>query len=218
MILDTSYSRHGRFMIYGDVDHKEKLRVVKGSDMVTYDIDKLSRLIIPLQFGSGIYELYTFQQVKKNTYRRIGYRKVSVNLFSPYEPFLYPNLYVDYSTFFSNTVKFRFENEDDYISAVKIHVTNLYNYDYIRAILKKNAMPDIDHCDTWKSGTCQDLAAMTAAMWRTLGVPSKFVIGYVGKNYHAWTEYYDQGWHLFDPTSEILSRQVKDKYEAERWY
>lgn len=218
MIIDTSSKRYGWIKVYGDPDFKEKLRVVKGGDMVTYDIDKLSSLVIPLQFGSGIYELYTFQQLRKNTYKHMGHRKLSVNFYSPYEPFLYPNLYVDYDTFFSNSIKFRFEDEDDYISAIKIHVTNLYNYDYIRAILKKNVMPDIQHCYDKKSGTCQDLAATTVAMWRSLGIPSKLVIGYVGKNYHAWTEYYNQGWYLFDPTSEILSRKVKDKYQAERWY
>lgn len=219
MIFNFSTKNLGWIKIKGSGARTEKLRVTKGARMVTYKIEKNVTLTIPLQFGSGIYEFFIFEQIKKNKYRQKGHRKIDVKLINENEPFLCPNLYIDYDTSFAEAVKERFDGEKDCIKAVKVYILKCFSYDYIRALLKRDVMPDINHCFNTKMGTCQDLAAVAVAMWRVLGIPAKIVIGYADGNYHAWTKYWRNGkWFLFDPTSEILKKKVKGNYKIERWY
>ncbi|MCC7570083.1 transglutaminase-like domain-containing protein [Candidatus Micrarchaeota archaeon] len=57
-----------------------------------------------------------------------------------------------------------------------------------------------------KKGTCDEFSHLSIAMFRSIGIPSRFVKGYVFSNntweFHAWTEYYnlEYGWLPVDPT------------------
>lgn len=69
--------------------------------------------------------------------------------------------------------------------------------------------------DAWAEGkgVCQDFAHLTVGALRTLGVPARYVSGYlapkreadVGETSkgesHAWVEFWDGGWVPFDPTN-----------------
>jgi len=73
-----------------------------------------------------------------------------------------------------------------------------------------------------RKGVCQDFAHVSLAMMRSLGIPSRYVSGYlhpkssagvgevVAGESHAWVEWWDGGWNGFDPTNsiEIGSRHV----------
>ena len=53
-------------------------------------------------------------------------------------------------------------------------------------------------------GICQDLAALAACMLRVQGVPTKLMVGYAGKMYHAWNSVVIDGEEvLYDPTLEL---------------
>ncbi|EWC60141.1 Protein containing transglutaminase-like domain, putative cysteine protease [Actinokineospora spheciospongiae] len=71
--------------------------------------------------------------------------------------------------------------------------------------------------DAWEAreGVCQDYAHLTLAMLRAVGIPSRYVSGYlhtkpdgvvgetvVGES-HAWVEAWTGGWWGFDPTNDI---------------
>jgi transglutaminase-like putative cysteine protease len=70
--------------------------------------------------------------------------------------------------------------------------------------------------DAWRqrAGVCQDLAHLAIGGLRTLGIPARYVSGYqhpkpsapVGEavrgESHAWVEWWDDGWHPFDPTND----------------
>ncbi len=70
--------------------------------------------------------------------------------------------------------------------------------------------------DAWeqRAGVCQDMAHLTIGALRTLGIPARYVSGYfhpharpqVGESVpgesHAWVEWWDHGWHAFDPTND----------------
>ena len=74
-----------------------------------------------------------------------------------------------------------------------------------------------------KKGICFDYAALMAAMLRSQGVPIKLVVGYTGKQCHAWvnvwseTEGWVEGmiyfngeiWNLMDPTFASSGKQSK---------
>lgn len=65
-----------------------------------------------------------------------------------------------------------------------------------------------------RRGVCQDFAHLVVGALRSVGIPSRYVSGYllpradpvVGEDTHgeshAWVEWWDQGWHAFDPTND----------------
>lgn len=71
--------------------------------------------------------------------------------------------------------------------------------------------------DSWaqRAGVCQDMAHVVIGALRSLGIPTRYVSGYlhpkedaaVGETVpgesHAWIEWWDDGWHGFDPTNDL---------------
>jgi transglutaminase-like putative cysteine protease len=65
-----------------------------------------------------------------------------------------------------------------------------------------------------RTGVCQDMAHLVIGALRTLGIPARYVSGYlhpkpsapvgdaVRGESHAWVEWWDDGWHGFDPTND----------------
>ncbi|UQX89226.1 transglutaminase family protein [Jatrophihabitans telluris] len=74
-----------------------------------------------------------------------------------------------------------------------------------------------------RKGVCQDFAHVTLAMLRSLGVPCRYVSGYlhpkssaeigetVAGESHAWVEWWDGEWVGYDPTN---GREVADQHVA----
>jgi len=66
-----------------------------------------------------------------------------------------------------------------------------------------------------RQGVCQDIAHLTVGLLRAMGIPARYVSGYlyplqeaevgdtVQGQSHAWVEYFDAGWHGHDPTNGI---------------
>lgn len=73
-----------------------------------------------------------------------------------------------------------------------------------------------------RKGVCQDIAHLTLGALRSVGIPARYVSGYlhpkpsaaigemVTGESHAWVEWYCGGWHGYDPTNliEIGDRHV----------
>ncbi|QZY30341.1 transglutaminase family protein [Nocardioides coralli] len=71
--------------------------------------------------------------------------------------------------------------------------------------------------DAWEAGggVCQDMAHLVIGGLRTLRIPVRYVSGYlhpttdpvIGETVqgesHAWVEWWDDGWHGFDPTNDL---------------
>jgi transglutaminase-like putative cysteine protease len=84
--------------------------------------------------------------------------------------------------------------------------------------VKTNAM----QAWTTGKGVCQDISHVTVGLLRALGLPARYVSGYlhpkpdagigepVTGESHAWVEWWDGGWNGFDPTNavEIGTRHV----------
>jgi transglutaminase-like putative cysteine protease len=66
-----------------------------------------------------------------------------------------------------------------------------------------------------RAGVCQDMAHLVLGGLRTMGIPARYVSGYlhpladavVGETVqgesHAWIEWWDDGWHAYDPTNDL---------------
>ena len=77
----------------------------------------------------------------------------------------------------------------------------------------------MDRCYETRKGICQDLAAMAACMLRVQGIPTRLMIGYAGKMYHAWNTVIINGEEvLYDPTLELSAIDRGLTYTVERYY
>lgn len=65
-----------------------------------------------------------------------------------------------------------------------------------------------------RAGVCQDMVHLVIGGLRSMGIPARYVSGYfhprtepvvgqsVSGDSHAWVEWWDDGWHPFDPTND----------------
>jgi transglutaminase-like putative cysteine protease len=74
-----------------------------------------------------------------------------------------------------------------------------------------------DAVQVWRQreGVCQDISHLSLGLLRALGVPARYVSGYlhpkadaevgvgVQGQSHAWVEWFDGEWHGFDPTNAV---------------
>ncbi len=74
-----------------------------------------------------------------------------------------------------------------------------------------------DAVQAWRqrSGVCQDLSHLTVGLLRAMGMPARYVSGYlhptadapigetVAGQSHAWVEWWAGGWTGFDPTNGV---------------
>ena len=94
----------------------------------------------------------------------------------------------------------------------------VYNsFKYITGIT--NVETTLDEVWNLKAGVCQDFAHMLLVMLRMLGIPARYVSGYVCPNKngmrgegatHAWVEAYIPyyGWLGLDPTNNCIANEL----------
>ena len=150
---------------------------------------------------------------------------VNVKLDDPYAPFLCPNQYVNYTPD-TEAVQTSYElcagmtDPQEIFETIQAYIKANYLYDYVKAeTVKSGTLPDIDGCYESKMGICQDLAALAACMLRVQGIPTRLMIGYAGKMYHAWNTVIINGEEvLYDPTLELSAIDSGLTYTVERYY
>lgn len=87
------------------------------------------------------------------------------------------------------------------------------NFTYLKGMT--NIETTVDEILTHRSGVCQDFAHIMLAILRKLGIPSRYVAGYICPNKdgfrgegatHAWVEYFcpELGWVGIDPTNNCM--------------
>ena len=228
LVADLSTAHEGYFQaaLTGPSKNKMKMRVQKGDVTLTYDMDlKGNYDIFPLQLGSGHYDISLYENVSGKKYSQAGYLSVNVTLDREDAAFYYPNQYVDYNIL-SEAVAKAAELCNGITDPVKIYETlrdymvNSFMYDYIKAVtVQPGELPDIDGSYDKKMGVCQDLSAIFACMMRTQGLPTRLIIGYADKQYHAWTTTEINGKeYFFDPTAALNAIATIKNYSVERYY
>jgi hypothetical protein len=93
----------------------------------------------------------------------------------------------------------------------------IQDYEYTLDLLRRSSeRPIDDFLFRYRSGHCEYFASAMVLMLRSIGIPARFVTGFLGAEYnpfegyyivrqsnaHAWVEAYlpDEGWRTFDPT------------------
>ena len=225
--VDVGNSSDGYFLaaITSKNKHKMKLRVEKGGETLTYDLNNAGKLeVFPFQLGSGKYDISLWENVSGKKFSAAGKISVNVKLKREDAAFLVPNQYVNYGkndqvVGMSLKVCRDKEGKEAY-TAIKKYISENFRYDYVKAAtIKPSVLPDINTCFTKKTGVCQDLSAVMVSMLRVQGIPARLVIGYADKIYHAWVVCEVEGKKvLFDPTAAVSKSKNAASYSVERYY
>lgn len=204
---------------------KMKLRVKKGSETLTYDLNgKAQYEVFPLQLGSGKYEITLYENVSGKKYSAAGTVSVQVKFKDPEVCFYYPNQQVNYTQKTAAVAEAdrlcEGKNNQQTFDTVCNFMKKSFVYDYMKAInIKAGILPDIDTAWNKHMGICQDLSAIMCCMLRTQGLPARLMIGMADRNYHAWVVVkFDGQDHFFDPTAAINGISNVKKYTVERYY
>ena len=227
LTVDLSNEADGYIMAKtGPNGSQYKLRVTKDGAQLMYDLASDGEyVVIPLQLGSGNYNLELFRNVGGSKYAQAGSLGVQAVLNSEYAAFLVPNQYVDYdqnseAVALSEELCANCTTDAEKLEAVREYIRTNYTYDNQKAAtITAGTMPSIDYLLQNKMGICQDIAATVACMLRVQGIPTQLVIGYANKYYHAWNNVLIDGqYQLVDVTAELNSAYSGVTYTTERFY
>lgn len=205
--IDLSAVSQGYVAVKVQSDKRIKMRVSKGDVNYDYDVaNDGTPCIFPLQSGDGSYDFIVLEQVVNSSYAELYSASSEVAMTDEFQPFLRSSEYSKYSAE-SECVKKASElatAEADtlgVVSSVFDYICANVSYDEEKATAVAGAsgyMPYPDDTLATGKGICFDYAALSAAMLRSQGIPTKIVFGYVspGDLYHAWNLFYTakSGW------------------------
>ncbi|MEG0741258.1 MAG: transglutaminase-like domain-containing protein [Clostridia bacterium] len=229
--VDASTASDGYLRIMQEpTSEKLKLRISCGKYTLTYDLNSNGEYeAFPLQLGNGKYKIQVLAQVSGRKYRPVSSISFKVSLSDAANPYRHPNQYVNYNAETlavkeAQTLCNGLATDDDKFKAIYQYIVSNYQYDYdlANAVHSKEIasgyVPVLDGVFESRKGICFDLAALTACMLRSQGIPAQLVIGYADRTYHAWNEVLLQGqWVRCDPTSDICQINVST-YSTESMY
>lgn len=174
----------------------------------------------PLTSGNGHYTLNIYRNISGDKYAFVDGASFDVILKNEFTPFLHPSQYVDYTeetaaVAHSEVLAQGASDDLDVVKRIYYYVVNNIVYDMDKAKnVPSSYLPDLDDTLHTKRGICFDYAALMTAMLRVQRIPTRLVIGYAGKDYHAWISVYTpetgwidgiihfdgKNWVLMDPT------------------
>lgn len=242
-VIDYSNSNDGYIMVKYEEKVDKTLRAfIKGprGESYTYIVNSNGEYeVFPLSEGNGSYQVGIYEHLSNTKYSALAAVTFQVTLTNEAAPFLYPNQYVNYNSRSAAVVKAEeiIGSSSDTIKNIAVvynYVTENIMYDKeLAASVSKGYLSDIDAVMKKGHGICIDYAAVMTAMLRSQRIPTKLVIGYTGKVYHAWVSVYseDEGWiekkvyfdgvswKLMDPTFAASKKSADDKtYSAKFSY
>lgn len=209
LIIDVSHTDQGYVMArYTGGAAKANIQIT-GPDSITYKYfltPSEAFAVFPLTSGNGVYKLDAYENIVDNKYSSLFKETVEVTLENEFLPFLYPNQYVNFSpdtkaVSLAAQVVQKASSDLDAVSEIYHYVIENITYDDAKAEAVTSGslsgyLPDVDSTLETKKGICFDYAALTAAMLRSQGIPTRLEIGYSGEVYHSWISVYieDIGW------------------------
>ena len=223
-VIDASNTEDGYVMIRCLKSGEKRLKVIisgPSGTAYTYNLPRSGEYVVfPLSDGNGTYAVAVYENAYDSKYALVLDAKLDVTLKDEFVPFLTPNQFVNYTPQTKGVLLAQklTQGIDDPLKKIEIvfdYVVNNLNYDYeLAKNVKSGYLPDLDAVLESKKGICFDYASLMTAMLRSLGIPTKLVVGYTGDLYHAWINTYTEKggwvdgviffdgarWKLMDPT------------------
>jgi len=207
--IDMSAVSSGYVAVSAYSNNRLKFQVLKDDITYTYDIHSDGTpSILPLQSGSGIYQVRILENVQDTKYAMLYSCEIQVEVDDEFQPYLRPN---DYASYREDSECIRkaeelaapCESALDVVTAIYDYITSNIVYDQEKAAtVQSGYLPVPDETLATGKGICFDYASLAAAMLRSQGIPAKVIFGYVspGDLYHAWNMFYTEqtGWVTVD--------------------
>lgn len=200
-------------------------KVIVEKDDVEYIYNLISESeSFPLQMGSGEYQVSILGSNDGRRFRLLSKETIDVEL-EENAVFLSSSQTVNWNdesevTALAKTLTKDAETNREKLEAIHEYVVNNIAYDYEKAEdLPKGYVPFAEATLTEETGICYDFAAITAAMLRSVDVPTKLIKGYSAFTpvYHAWNEVLVDGeWLVIDTSTDSIFLEYNVSYSLEK--
>lgn len=215
-----------------------KLMVEKDAAKMFYDIDPDgTEQTFPLQLGNGSYKITVLINKIGTQYTVVMSKIIEVEIDDQNSVYLNSIKLINFNNDTkvvqkSKEITKNLTTDKQKIDAVYQYVIKQYSYDYNKKNLASTYVPSLNSIYEAKKGICYDYASTVAAMLRSVGIPTKLVMGSSANvtTYHAWNEVYDrdtQKWNVLDATKgsiyikagqKVMTYEAADKYQAKYYY
>ena len=202
--IDVSHASQGYVVAVGRWGQKMKFSVTCEDSVSTFDLpNDGTPTVFPLTAGNGTYRLAIMRNTSGSRYAEAFAGTMDVTLESEFAPFLRPSCWCDYDQNSQCVVKAQeltasCATQVEALAAVFDYVTQNIEYDVDKADQlngKSGYLPNPDRTLREGQGICSDYASLMAAMLRSLGIPTKVIVGRVMPDdfVHAWNLVYVDG-------------------------
>ncbi|NLC43153.1 MAG: hypothetical protein GX783_02590 [Clostridiales bacterium] len=227
-VFDTSKVSSGNIGVrYNNTSGKRlKLMIQNGSSSEAYNLDgKGSLETFPLKFGNGEYTISVMENTEGKKYRNVLSEKVKVSVADKNSIYLGSIQMINWNSNMSAIKKA--DQLTSGVSGDEAKLKKIYNfvvsnirYDSAKlGTLPSTYVPSVNDTYSSKSGICYDFASLTGAMLRSVGIPTKLIMGYAdGVNgYHAWNEVYIDGkWVTVDTSYDSQMNEAGASYSMKK--
>lgn len=234
--IDKSQITNGVIKINNNNNNVGAVRVSKGN--ISYDYILKGDETIPLQLGDGEYTILALESVGNNKFKQIAKETVTLKAKDPNKVYLQSIQMVNWNTDMNAIKKAKeltknAKNDKERVEIIYNYIVTNISYDKDKAKrVNSNYIPKIDETLKVQTGICYDYSSLFAAMTRSIGIPTKLVMGYKNDmdEYHAWNQVYledTQEWVNIDTTYDAGKRKsnpsipmIKDiqDYKIEKEY
>ena len=221
---------------YQNSNSNTKVLIQKGNDKYTYDLN--SNNAFPLQLGNGNYTVSILEQKSGNKYKPISKDTVNLNLKDENIVYLQSIQLINWDNDMEAIKKAKsltknLKNDQEKVEVIYNYIVENIKYDKKKSVnVSADYIPSIEEIFNASKGICYDYAALFAAMLRSIGIPTKLVMGNKKdiEEYHAWNQVYlkdSKQWVTIDTTydagfknSEIKKPMIKKSsdYTTDRIY
>lgn len=231
--IDASNADEGYVMVRCEgISSRVKVRVTHGEEEYLYNINTEGRYeVLPLQMGSGEYEVKAFQQLEGTKYTPIFTASFIAEMPNEDRVFVYPSQYVWYTNEedavrLSYTLCSGVDDPEEMTRIIYSYLVEHMSYDYDKADDVSSGrlsgyIPDLGEVLAAGKGICFDYAGLLAAMLRAHEIPVRLVIGYLSPEgiYHAWNQVYlGDEWVWMDATFGPRDSHTEQNYAQDRVY
>lgn len=197
-----------------------KIRISKDGTSYTYDATSFNHF--PLQLGNGTYQIVIFEHVYGGKYRLVEQKTVNYAPENPERVYLQSVQNIEWNDTMKAVIKAAeltkdAKTDEEKIIAIYDYITQNIAYDNEKAqTVQSGYIPSVEDTFEMQKGICYDYATLFAAMMRSVGIPTKLLMGQKEDIdvYHAWNEVYlkdTQQWITVDTTYDAALIQGGQK-------
>lgn len=192
-----------------------RLAVVHGEHKQFYPLVRSSQRF-SLPFGDGTYTVAVYEKVQGKSYKLCKKDSFNVDIDekSQYLASVYDISWTQDDAIVKKAKQLTdgAQSDQEKVERIYAFVTNTINYDYSKVTsISYGYIPNLEQTLSSKRGICYDYASLTAAMLRSVDVPTQLCMGYSNELsvYHAWNKVYVDGqWKVIDTTIDSVNEST----------